>query len=492
MPTSEQGAPQKGVRILNIRDGFAANSSSSHSLIILRPGEKIVGDNEMHEFGWDIFTLTDPDAKNNYLYYQLRAALSEKVGRVNALSILDKLGVRETRGEEYNGYGYVDHQSLFGLVYDWTGTQVNLEFLTALRDLFAREDFVVLGGNDNGGEHPLFREEGHVPLGRIWGLAVARHDPWANVWTLFSRESGMKVRASFDHEAPRRGGLPELVDVKITDWCDYGCVACYQGSTAKGRHADWRYLERLAESFGSHQVFEVAVGGGEATGHPEFAAFVNALADQKVIPNLTTRNLDYLRNNPEVVERLGALAFSTETADKVKEFASVEIPKGVQRTVQVIDGLVSAEEFRRICESAWENLMSVTLLGFKTTGRGGRWANKLVDSGWVKAYTEDWFRRWNFRIDTALARQYLTEIRELGAEETTFHTEEGAWSCYVDAVAQTMGASSYSPDGRYRPLENPSQLGEEFRLLEVEDGDELSGVSTPVKIVSHLSRSRIR
>lgn len=462
--------PRLPFKLLNIRDGFAANSSSTHSLLILREDDKISYRDEDWDFTGEPFQVSTKEGKLTYLWAGVRRALRDEVGHHNAAIILDKMGIRpHVDGRTVAGAAWIDIPS------EWTGSHPNLEFLAALRDALERDDTVILGESD---DHDYrYAYDRSIPFYSFDDSssdgAVIRYDPKARCWTQFSRATGMKFRFSIeDTETPTKGSLPELVDLKITNWCDIGCKACYQGSTRSGRHANVEYLEKVVEALASHQVFEVAIGGGEAVGHPWFGELATSLRENHIIPNLTTRRLDWLAANPDIVAKLGAVAYSTETAAGVDDYAKVPMPKDVQRVVQVIDGLVPPAELKEIFRRAFSHNMRVTLLGYKTTGRGARYASKLVAAPWYEWYTEAWFSRWLFSIDTALARQYSAEIERLDATPYSYHTEEGAWSCYIDAVAGKLGPSSYSHPETMADLDDPNRLGELFWNLTPEDGSE--------------------
>lgn len=59
-----------------------------------------------------------------------------------------------------------------------------------------------------------------------------------NAVALFNRVDGTKIR--FAVGSYTKAKRPELVDIKITDWCDVGCTFCYQNSTLL-----WIICERL-------------------------------------------------------------------------------------------------------------------------------------------------------------------------------------------------------------------------------------------------------
>lgn len=92
----------------------------------------------------------------------------------------------------------------------------------------------------------------------------------------------------------------------------------------------------------------------------------------------------------------------------------------------------------------------VTLLGYKTNGRGASCAPVSYD-WWIDAVKSahcegaDW-RTPQIGIDTALASEYENELKEAGVPSWLFHTKEGKFSMYIDAVEGKLAPSSYCED----------------------------------------------
>ena len=64
------------------------------------------------------------------------------------------------------------------------------------------------------------------------GISVRRDK---NAISLFDRSNGTKVRFAIGPYTKAK--RPELVDIKITDFCPAMCPACYMGSTPSGEHS---------------------------------------------------------------------------------------------------------------------------------------------------------------------------------------------------------------------------------------------------------------
>lgn len=440
------------INVHQVRLGFATNSSSSHSLIILPNGAK---DREIRggEFGWQNFTAGSREAKSLYLAVQLRDGLALSVGKEDARELAQlRCGVSLSCADEYGRFDeYIDHESIWSLPRAWAGRGIDMEFFNELKQFVLRDDVVILGGNDNDGPetHPLYNENAfELPL--EWGPLVARKDN--GYWSLFDRSTGTKIRLSLttgQKIKPKRASAPELVDIKITDFCTRGCEYCYQDSSPAGKHADLSQIEMLAYYLGQLRVFEVALGGGEPTAHPRFTLILDMFMRNGIVPNFTTRDLSWFHDHTRrvaIMEKVGAFAYSVDTPEEVKNFAAACHMYGVDRrkvAVQFVMGAQCKSYFSQVLRAADKCDMRLTLLGFKTDGRGesfrqrdyGDWVSILAKR--AKAGTP------HVGIDTALARDYQPELKSIGVPSWCYEVDEGAFSMYIDAVRRTTAPASY-------------------------------------------------
>ena len=71
------------MKIFNIRQGFATNSSSSHSILVVPKDSKkyasIVDSEELKHFGWDFFTLKSSEKKLEYVMSLLDDSIKEYI-----------------------------------------------------------------------------------------------------------------------------------------------------------------------------------------------------------------------------------------------------------------------------------------------------------------------------------------------------------------------------------------------------------------------------
>jgi hypothetical protein len=340
-------------------------------------------------------------------------------------------------------------------------------------------------------------------LSRDTDVPVGRDDK--THFVLFSKRDGSKARITFDDDdvksvLPLRGLTPELVDVKLTDYCEMNCDYCYQGSTTKGRHAPMPQVESVLKALAGNRVFEVAFGGGEPTTHPNFIEILKLTRSLGMVPNFTTRNAKFLAEHPELFDetsdaRVGAVAFSVDTVHDMAEAVTTLWPDRTAAPArpsvlfklqwQVVHGAVSTEELKRMVDSPHRMYRPILLLGWKTTGRGSsvaplecNWESALVgpstkakqdtDNPTIASLGEGLY------IDAEFQRQFGNRLLELGAIPETLGGPEGTFSMYIDAVNGVLGPSSYCEKKLMRPFEPfPSRefLREAWDMLSVDGGE---------------------
>lgn len=431
------------MRIHNIRFGHACNSSSTHSVVWV--GDQELVTDEKDHFGWGYFTAADEESRRNYAMALVAANVRLDIpwnypGRKEAEAAI----LRSLLGQEPTD-AQVDHQSV--IRFPHAGNMVNPEFVREFVEWFATAPIAVLGGNDNDDEvHPAAALTEPVDfIDRFTG--IARKDPTYDFWTVFNPVSGTKVRFSFkDRQTPTRASLPELVDLKITDFCPFDCAFCYMGSTGKGKHADFNFVREIVKQIQAMGVFEVAIGGGEPTFHPKFSSILAEIKSAGANANFTTKSLHWLRDRAlaqDICESATAFAYSVNDPSEIARLHQAWLPwqADIKVVVQVVVGANPQEEFEEILEEAAKFGFSVTLLGFKETGRGEEFEQEVFDwqESVQKAWPPDrWGRQRPIGIDTLLTRDLGPDVPKV-----FYHTREGAFSAYIDAVERRLGPSSY-------------------------------------------------
>ena len=185
------------MRILNVRLGFATNSSSTHSIVVVdkKYKDKLYGD----YFGWERFVLASKKQKKRYLAATLATNLVRLIGKDEALKV-----TKAYTGVNLEDPYMIDHQSIICLPTTWDEKFIDIPFFEALSEYILRDDIVIVGGNDNEYSEslPVSGRMSPLPFYDITDIygprLVARYDEEHGYWTVFNRDSGTKVRFEFD------------------------------------------------------------------------------------------------------------------------------------------------------------------------------------------------------------------------------------------------------------------------------------------------------
>ena len=457
------------MKIHNIRLGFATNSSSSHS-IIFSPTNIANDDYESSSFGWNFFTLTSKEAKDNYISCMLYENLSSNKGLSKSFIelILNGLNLPIPGADEDGCIDGIDHQSLYTLPIEFGTKSISIDFFNEFRSYLSREGIHILGGNDNTEEsHPLFDDKLEVkfpiPLDAYYNSEnyICRKDgEW---WTIFDSNSGNRVVLSFeDNPVPFKPLTPQLIDLSISDYCTINCQYCYKGSTKNGSHMKSDEVYRIVRDIAKAKVFEVAIGGGEPTQCPELVPMLDGLKREGITVNFTTKSIEWLENEHdanEILPLIGAFAYSATDTKPLDRILTIFNYRGYDTkkfTVQVIPATMRKYQLKTILEWCAEHNIRITLLGFKDTGRGGEYKNIRLTDKYDKFDEDMWMELIKelhsekvypiIAIDTTLAARYDDKLHEENIAKYLYHKEEGKYSAYLDAVSMKFGPSSYHPD----------------------------------------------
>lgn len=426
------------MQVSNVRLGFATNSSSSHSIVILPKGDRAPRedcDSSDGGYGWENFVLTSTDEKLRYFAAQLGETLNYTLG-----SEITEAVLRDFFKVDWNDSWYVDHQSLLTFPVDPKTGHLNWQFIKDLQNFLEREDVVIFGGNDNNGvEHDYddhltrLREE----TGPLYAI---RSGIW---WTIFNARTGAKIRLSFkDGPELLRSNMPELVDMHITDYCPFDCPFCYQDSTTKGAVASLRTIQDYIDQLKG--TFEIAFGGGEPTFHPNFVQILEYTKNAGIIPNFTTKLMpnSWSQELVKTTQKIcGGFAVSLRHTNEVDTLYKQCVKLGLEDKVHVhyVVGVDQYYYLEAMIEACNRHHIPLTLLGFKTTGRG---ANFKPAKEPIRK--ESLAKAWNVSVDTAFVDLYPEMLTDIS--DRLVAAGEGRFSMYVDAVNKQVGISSYHKD----------------------------------------------
>lgn len=366
------------MKIKFIRDGFANNSSSSHSLIYSRKNFSKMKDDTSDYFGWENFSLVSKESKEEYLFLLLIENFNiynkcdsifykskRKIGNKSdwhCLPIFHKTGkkfvlnlnrmetqeyIAKVLKEEFKEFGFdkifsqydylmekncenyepIDHQSVIRFPKDSTG-KIHVRFAKDLISYIIHNEFAILGGNDNDCDDNEYSEydDGHALINI---LAKSKYDKMVIVYdfengdyVLQNQDKGTIIRFSFENNyESKKSEFPTLVDISITSFCDKGCKFCYQSSTKSGTHSDLDFVKNVLDELKSKGCLEVVFGGGEPSSHPQFLEIVKHAKSLNLVVGVTTKNQNFLSipKSKEILECVNSLAFSCNNNVEAKQ-----------------------------------------------------------------------------------------------------------------------------------------------------------------------------
>lgn len=174
---------------------------------------------------------------------------------------------------------------------------------------------------------------------------------------------GTKVRDTEDDDF--KPAYAENIDVKICNYCDIGCPFCHEGSTTDGRFGNI-LNEKFINTLHSYQ--EVALGGGDATSHPDLIPFLHKLKEKKVIANMTVNQIHFEKKQKlikKLVEEKLIYGLGVSLVNPTEQFIELinQYPNAV---VHVINGILKPSDV----ESLANKNLKMLILGYKKLLRG--------------------------------------------------------------------------------------------------------------------------
>jgi len=218
----------------------------------------------------------------------------------------------------------------------------------------------------------------HTNRKRLQSNTVRRHSENYNF--VGNKLSGLTLRwGQTLQENPEVAPWPELADISISNRCSKGCDFCYKCSTADG---DFLSLEQYSEVLKQlispkwGPPFQIAIGGGEPTEHPELIEILKTTRKLGMIPNLTTNGENISATHMRAFRKFcGAVAISETSIDpdKIKPLLSQMRKAGVctnlhfllsRRSLQTAIGLLRGDYNQLL-----QGLNAIIFLTHKPMGR---------------------------------------------------------------------------------------------------------------------------
>jgi len=113
--------------------------------------------------------------------------------------------------------------------------------------------------------------------------------------------NGKTLRFAIDPSKPiTELKYPEFYDIKVTGNCEGKCQYCYMNSNPESHYEN--IIEKTRKFFDAipkeNLPFQVALGGGEPTSHPDFIELLRVLKEEyDICPNYTTNGMFYQKDD---------------------------------------------------------------------------------------------------------------------------------------------------------------------------------------------------
>lgn len=240
-----------------------------------------------------------------------------------------------------------------------------------------------------------------------------------------------------------------------------GCKFCHEGSAKNGKHGDilnQKFIETL------HPYQEIALGGGDATSHPDLIPFLHRLKDRKVIVNMTV-NQKHFEQKQELIKKLVdeklIYGLGVSLVNPTDEFISL-IQQYPNAVIHVINGILKPSDVEILSD---KNL-KMLILGYKQLRRGGDYLYKEFESittkqMWLKENLESIIEHFKVVSFDNLAIGQLEVQRLMSKEEWDefYMGDDGSTTYYIDMVEQKFARSSTADfDKRYDLLDSVDEM----------------------------------
>ncbi|WP_195656328.1 radical SAM protein [Blautia massiliensis (ex Durand et al. 2017)] len=270
---------------------------------------------------------------------------------------------------------------------------------------------------------------------------------------------GTKIRETKDDEFIP--SFAENMDIKLTNKCDGGCAWCHEGSSVNGKHGDIlneKFIDTL------HPYQEVAIGGGDATSHPDLIPFLQKLKERKVIANMTVNQIHFEKKQElikKLVDEKLIYGLGVSLVNPTKHFIEL-IKQYPNAVIHVINGVLKPLDVKAL----ENNNLKMLILGYKHLRRGNEYFEEEQNDietkqQWLYENLEDIIQKFQVVSFDNLAIEQLDVKRLLTQEEWDefYMGDDGKVTYYVDMVERKFAQSSTAPfDKRYDLLDSVDDM----------------------------------
>ena len=209
---------------------------------------------------------------------------------------------------------------------------------------------------------------------------------------------------------------------------------------------------------------EIAIGGGDATSHPDLIPFLQKLKEKKVIANMTVNQIHFEKKQElikQLVDEKLIYGLGVSLVNPTKHF--IELIKQYQNAViHVINGVLKPSDIKAL----ENNNLKMLILGYKHLRRGNEYFEEEQNDietkqQWLYENLEDIIQKFKVVSFDNLAIEQLNVKRLLTQEEWNefYMGDDGKVTYYVDMVERKFAQSSTAPfNKRYDLLDSVDDM----------------------------------
>lgn len=276
---------------------------------------------------------------------------------------------------------------------------------------------------------------------------------------------GTKIRETKNDEFIP--SFAENMDVKICNYCDMGCKFCHEGSSLYGKFGailNEKFIDTL------HPYQEIAIGGGDATSHPDLIPFLQKLKERKVIANMTVNQIHFEKKQElikKLVDEKLIYGLGVSLVNPTKHFIEL-IKQYPNAVIHVINGVLKPSDIKAL----ENNNLKMLILGYKHLRRGNEYFEEEhndieAKQQWLYENLEDIIQKFKVVSFDNLAIEQLNVKRLLTQEEWDefYMGRDSEFTYYIDMVEKKFAKSSTAPfDKRYDLLESVDNMFNKIRI----------------------------
>jgi hypothetical protein len=257
-------------------------------------------------------------------------------------------------------------------------------------------------------------------------------------YTVSLYSDGTKIRENdLDNLTP---SFPENIDLKITNYCDAGCLYCHEDSIKLGLHGDLNvdFINTLSP------FTELAIGGGNPLDHPFLIPFLYKLKERNIIANLTINQIHFERKQlliKDIVSKGLAHGIGVSMIKPSDNFISL-IDKYENAIIHTINGVTSLDHYKKLSNKG----IKILVLGYKHLRRGLKFYSPSVEKNMSELSENIMILSKGFPIISFdnLALNQLNMKSKLPNQywEEFYMGDDGKYTMYVDLVTREFSKSS--------------------------------------------------